>query len=397
MATTRLRKTKDGKPFYEIRASRKRGETAPTMRWYVPEGWSKRAIDRELAKVAAEFDRQYEAGEIVSKAERKRQEQAKIEAEAKEKTVKQYVEEIYLPHKELSCKPKTVKCYKDTLAVHILPEIGDRKIESIKPTDIDKLLVELQSSDLSFRTISLTDAVIRQVFKMAYMDETITVNPTDRVAKPKRRKDDTKKERDVFTGEQITELLDMLEDEPLHWRAYFNLVAFTGCRRGEALAIKWRNVDMETGRIIIDGGICYTPDKGIFETTPKTGEQRIIYVPADVLSLLTMLREEQKARGIISLYVFPGANAATPMHPDAPNRFMNRLRKRAGITDRLNPHKFRHTFATINIANGANVADVSKALGHADISTTLNIYVHPGEDGAKRSSDLFAEAISRAQ
>ena len=63
---------------------------------------------------------------------------------------------------------------------------------------------------------------------------------------------------------------------------------------------------------------------------------------------------------------------------------MNRLRKRNGITDRMNPHKFRHTYATVNVNNGANIADVRRALGHADISTTMNIYVHPDEYAAKR-------------
>ena len=161
MAYTRLRTKKDGSQFYEIQASRKRGQSAPSMRWNVPEGWSKKSIERELVKVAAEFDRQVQAGEIVSRAERKRQESARKVAEAKILTVKKYIETVYLPYKELSCKPKTVKCYRDVTALHIIPVIGDLKINQISSAKLKILMTSVQSKGLSYRTISLVDVVLR--------------------------------------------------------------------------------------------------------------------------------------------------------------------------------------------------------------------------------------------
>ena len=69
MPSTRRKTTKDGRVFYEISVSRGRGKSRLTRRWYVPEGWSQKAIDRELAAVAAEFERQSDAGEVISRAE----------------------------------------------------------------------------------------------------------------------------------------------------------------------------------------------------------------------------------------------------------------------------------------------------------------------------------------
>lgn len=81
MPSIRKRTTKDGRDYYEITVSRGRSQSRLFSRWYIPEGWSQRAIDRELAKVAAEFERQCKAGEIVSRKE-KRQQAALEAAEA---------------------------------------------------------------------------------------------------------------------------------------------------------------------------------------------------------------------------------------------------------------------------------------------------------------------------
>ena len=82
MPSTRRKTNKAGQDFYEIRVSRGRGKSYLTRRWYVPAGWRQKAIDRELAKVAAGFEREVHAGEIISRAEQKEKDlQAKLEAD----------------------------------------------------------------------------------------------------------------------------------------------------------------------------------------------------------------------------------------------------------------------------------------------------------------------------
>ena len=107
MATNKLKYTKAGAPFYEIRVHISRDRPTLTKRWYVPEGWSKRAIERELARVSAEFERSCAAGEVLSVQERKREAaQAAAEA-AKIQTFKQYGEQVFMPTKRINCAEKT--------------------------------------------------------------------------------------------------------------------------------------------------------------------------------------------------------------------------------------------------------------------------------------------------
>ena len=90
MASTRKGTTKDGRVFYEISVSRSRGKSRLTRRWYPPEGWSRKAIERELAAVAAEFERQSDAGEVISRAEHREREAQKAAEAAKILTLRQY-------------------------------------------------------------------------------------------------------------------------------------------------------------------------------------------------------------------------------------------------------------------------------------------------------------------
>ena len=101
MASTRKRTTKDGQTFYEIRVSRGRGKSYLTTRWYPPEGWSQKAIERALAKETAEFERRCREGEVVSRAEQKECDLQQKREAAKVLTLQQYGETVFMPAKNL--------------------------------------------------------------------------------------------------------------------------------------------------------------------------------------------------------------------------------------------------------------------------------------------------------
>ena len=102
VATTAKKTNKSGKVYYEIRAHVSRDRPTLTKRWYPPDGWSQRAIDRELARVAAEFDQQAREGEILSRTERKAQEAKEAEEAAKIQTLRQYGERVFMPAKAIT-------------------------------------------------------------------------------------------------------------------------------------------------------------------------------------------------------------------------------------------------------------------------------------------------------
>ena len=107
MPSTRKLTTKAGKVFYEISVSRGRGLSRLTTRWYPPEGWSQKAITRELAKVAAEFEQKCDAGEVISRAERKTIEELAQREAAKILTLKQYGESVFMPTLSVRCSENT--------------------------------------------------------------------------------------------------------------------------------------------------------------------------------------------------------------------------------------------------------------------------------------------------
>ena len=407
MATTRLRERKDGSQFYEIRASRKRGdETPPTMRWSVPAGWSKRAIDRELTKVSAEFDRQYKAGEIVSKKERKAKEEAEriaLEIEnARIKTVNQYGEQIYLPEKSKEVALRTMEYYTTMLERYIYPVIGNYKLREVQETDLKRILNNAHDKGLAHSTQRGIYLTMKQLFDMAFIDHSIASNPMATIKAPKRNKEEIKRNVDSFTLEEISFINKCLEHEPLKWRALFRLIESTGIREGEASALKWDNIDFKSGTVTIDSNaICVSKavdNNGVVVTTPKSGKERYVYPSAEVLQ---MLREMKLQTGAYT-YVFPqrmkdGKLVDLPMRPQSIEQYLRKFNEKYSITFKCHPHKFRHTFATFAIANGAPITAVSKALGHAQVSTTMNIYAHANDEDVRRASATVQSALNQVE
>lgn len=394
MASPRLKTTKDGKRFYEIRVSRGRGKSYLTKRWYVPDGWSKKAIDRELAKVSAEFERQAKAGEVISREEQKEKDlQAKREA-AKIQTLRLYGESVFMPTKAVTMSENGRSTYQGNLDHWIYPALGDLKMPDITPANIEALLLDMQAQGKAISTVIKVYTILHSLFKMAYGKDIIERNPMDKVDRPKARKDELRgQEADSYTIDEVQRIFSALEQEPLKWRTMLHLLIDTGIRRGECCGLQWKNIDFKANTITISGNLCYTPQKGIYLDTPKSGRIRTIDVDPNVIELLRQLRVEQSNKAI-SLWVFTQENSPEPMHPQSPTRYLKKFSERCGIPG-LHPHALRHTFASIAITNGADVASVSEKLGHSDKAVTLRMYTHADQESMKRASQIFREALKK--
>ena len=128
--------------------------------------------------------------------------------------------------------------------------------------------------------------------------------------------------------------------------------------------------------------------------TPKSGQSRTVYVGDDTVSLLRKLRTEQASKAV-SAYIFTQEGSPEPMHPQSPTRYLKKLSKRCGPPD-LHPHKLRHTFASVAITNGADVASVSEALGHSDKAVTLRMYTHANSESVSKAAQIMRDAIKKA-
>ena len=395
MASTRKRTTKDGQTFYEIRVSCGRGKSYLTTRWYPPEGWSQKAIERALAKETAEFERRCREGEVVSRAEQKECDLQQKREAAKVLTLQQYGETVFMPAKSVTMSENGRCAYQGSLNHWIYPALGDLKMPDITPANISALLLSMQSAGKAHATCVKVYTILHSLFKMAYMSDVVTVNPMDIVERPRPRKGEfEEKDVDAYTTEEVQRIFAALEHEPLKWHVLMRLLIDTGIRRGECCGLQWKDIDTKAGTITIRGNLCYTPQKGIYLDTPKSGKVRTIDVDPEIIELLQQLRLEQAGHAI-STYVFTQQDSPEPMHPQSPARYMQKFSKKYDVPG-LHPHKLRHTFASIAITNGADVASVSEKLGHSDKAVTLRMYTHADQESMKRASQIFRYALKKA-
>lgn len=198
--------------------------------------------------------------------------------------------------------------------------------------------------------------------------------------------------------DQIQAVLEALEEEPINFKTMIHLFIVTGCRRGEIMAMKWEKVNFERGEILIDLSMSYLQDRGIYEGPTKTGKARYISVPRQTVSLLKKYRtwqmEQRLKMGDLwqdNGLLFTRQNGA-PLNPGAINMELTLFCERHGLPH-LNPHLFRHSVASILLSNGVDVLTVSSMLGHADTSTTLDVYAHEIEEARRKTAECVSEII----
>ena len=395
MPSARKKTNKAGAVFYEIRVSRGRSKSYLTRRWYPPEGWSKKAIDRELARVAAEFEREAQAGEVISRAEKRQQQAQEAEEAARIQTLRQYGEMVFMPAKSVTMSENSRSTYQGNLDKWIYPALGDFKMPEVTSAQITALLLDMQSKSKAHSTVVKAYTLLNSLFKMAYLADAIPRNPMDKVARPKPRKGEAKpKEPEAYTAQEVGEILASLENEPLKWQTFIRLLIDTGVRRGEACGLQWQDIDFKQSTATIRRNLCYTPKKGVYIDTPKSDKSRVVDLGPDTLVLLRQLRTDQASRAM-SAFVFTQEGSPEPMHPTSPTHYFRQFSRRYGIQD-FHPHKLRHTFASVAITAGADVASVSEALGHSDKAVTLRMYTHADAESRRRASQIFRDAIKKA-
>lgn len=252
-----------------------------------------------------------------------------------------------------------------------------------------------ESAVLSAKTVLEHHRLIHTVLEQAVKESLIPFNPASRADLPKAEK----KSVNYFSKSTVIAIRDALETEPMKWKVITNLFLITGARRGEILGLKWSAVDFKNCRIHIENNILYSADRGVYEDTPKTENSiRWITLPAETMALLKSWKAYQAAERLrLGAYykdkgfVF-ARDDGQPMHPDSVTDWMNKFSKRHSLPH-INPHAFRHTMASLLYFNGIDSVSISKRLGHAQVSTTANIYAHVMEQADKRNADVLADVF----
>ena len=256
---------------------------------------------------------------------------------------------------------------------------------------------EYQSDNgtLSPKTILEHHRLISTVLDQAEKEGLVPFNVAAKATLPKV----SKTEVNYFQPEQVAAIRDALETAPLKWKMLTHLFLITGARRGELLGLKWDTVDFEQTRVHICNNILYSPDIGVYEDTPKTAtSDRWVTLPAETMQLLRQYRAWQNAERLRlgEYYQNRGflfaQDDGKPMHPDSVTDWLAKFSKLHGLPH-INPHAFRHTMASMLYFNGVDSVSISKRLGHAQVSTTANIYAHVIEAADKKNADILADVF----
>lgn len=248
---------------------------------------------------------------------------------------------------------------------------------------------------LSPKTVLEHHRLIRTILDQAEKEGLVSSNAASKATLPKQNP----REVNYFQPEEISEIRNALESEPIKWKTITHLFLITGARRGEILGLKWNKVDWAGNRIHICNTILYTAARGIFEETPKTRNSiRYVTLPEKTMQLLREYQAwqdgEKKRFGKLYTdqgFVFTQDNGK-PMHPDSVNDWLVKFSKRHELPH-INPHAFRHSMASLLYFNGMDSVSISKRLGHAQVSTTANIYAHVMEEADKKNADILADVF----
>lgn len=309
--------------------------------------------------------------------------------------------ELWRDYKKDTVKPSTMFTYNNKLNNCILPQIGDWKLSAIKPAKLQRI-VNYWTND--HKDYSYTRSLAIQIFNYAVSLEIIHDNPMTRTILPRRPK--IEKKSNYLTKEQLKEFLDFTnENDSIRNYTFFRLLAYTGMRKGEALALQWKDIDFEHGRIKISKTLAVKEHSEVYlSDSTKTGLNREITVDAITLNTLSLWKKEQ-----LKIYFQLGLNILNEqqfiftslknkiLDPRCIDHWLNGIYKKYNKTytnkniHRITPHGFRHTHASLLLEAGVPIKEVSERLGHTDIQTTLNIYAHVNRNQEDKSAQTFAK------
>jgi integrase len=318
-------------------------------------------------------------------------------------TVTEYLDR-WLDHMRTQVSLRTHECYGETINHYLKPALGTVRLGKLRPADIGRAYADaLQSGrrqrkgGLSPASVHMMHRTLHQALKQAVRWNLLTTNPAAAVKPPRVER---KQMRVLDTGDTVA-LIEAARPSVLFIPIVLNVLV--GLRRGEVAALKWRSVDLERGQLAVVASIEQTK-LGTREKPPKSGRSRTVALPALAVDELRQHRLRQAEYLLrLGIRISDDLNvclteAGQPWRPESlTHRFIRFIRSSGLPPVRL--HDLRHTHATHMLAANVHPKIVQERLGHADITTTMNLYSHvmPGmqEDAAARVDDALRAAMSR--
>ena len=283
--------------------------------------------------------------------------------------------------------PKTYVRYKEMLEKRAIPALGNFTMDKLRPMHIvefynslrkDGARLDGKPGGLSPSTVRHHHRMLSSLFSTAAEWGVVKENIITKVKPPKTKS----KKATAYGPEEAAAMLVALDNEPLKWKSLVHLAIATGLRLGELLGLEWQDIDFETATLEVNRASQSLKGYGTFTKDPKNDDsRRLISIPASTLLILKEYRKEWIEQRLRTGDLWHETDRlwvqwnGKPMHTSSPSGWFPKFLKRHGLPH-MGFHGLRHTSATLLIAQGTDVRTVSGRLGHAQTSTTMNIYSH---------------------
>ncbi len=379
-------------------ASKKRGQNEGSIfqrkdgRWVgqINQGWrdGKRVRKLIYGRTAAEVR------ELMTKALRER-DLGMLGASGSTPTTQRFLED-WLASVKSSLRIRSYERYAGIIGKHLVPSIGRLKLDKLTPAHVQVLLDSKLSAGLAPRSVQSIRIVLGAALKQGVRWQMVPRNVAELVSGPRVQN----REMQVLSPEQARAFLMACQGERLH--ALYLLALSTGLRRGELLALKWEDMDLDAGTLRVHRSLGRSSSQGIVIAEPKTTQgRRTVRLSSPIVAALRSHRRRQAERRLLEgsdwrdgNYLFT-TGIGTPLDPRELGRDFRRMLAKAGLPS-LRFHDLRHSAATIALSQGVHPKIVSEMLGHSRISLTLDVYSHSLPTLQAEAADKIAAALITA-
>lgn len=332
-------------------------------------------------------------------------------------TLEQWLDTWLTEYKKGNIRPTTYSSYEYIIRVHIKPKLGKALIKELKPEQVQKFYNERKASGLSARTVRYIHVVLHEALEQAMRNNLVVRNVSEATTLPKQEK----KEMRVLSMEEQDKFLNVLNNDKSG--IIFKLDLATGLRRGELLALRWKDIDLKEGSLRVNQALYRAKvnfDKDskekkteIIFQKPKTkkGERSIplfdsiitdlkAHKAAETAKMKNLEWDELKVKQHFKDGLVFTNELGSFIEPRNLTRKFYKLVKFAGIPH-ANFHSLRHSYATRLLEMGVSPKVVQEIMGHSSITLTLDTYSHVmpelKRDAADKLSSLFANKHTKTQ
>ena len=298
-----------------------------------------------------------------------------LPAAPERQTVAQFLERWLEDTVKISTRRRTYDSYATVVRNHIIPQIGHIRLFRLSPIHVQALVSSRLSEGFSPRTADYVKSVLGRAINRAVKWGLLSRNVAALVPSPKAKRPQFR----FLSVDEAKQFLGATQGHRLE--ALFSVVLAIGLRRGEALGLRWNDLDLETGILTVNHQL-QRVGGGLELSEPKTPQaRRTISLPSLAVEALRSHRVRQleqrflaQDRWVETGHVFSTA-LGTPLDPRQANRELDRMLDRAGLP-RMRFHDLRHTCASLLLAQNVHPRAVMEILGHSRIALTMDTYSH---------------------